>query len=271
MAPCGGCRGASGPPRLLLLLLPLGALAKTPALHIKGSPQEFQPPTLQFGKDPASAIVISEGAGQLQVKRNGEAHVTISGDGIVLPEVTLDGDTQLEAASLSLRGVPQWSLFSLETFEPYVDGVAADPNPWSVNDRTFCSTQGDEFLGGYCKFAATATTRRYQLPPHTKVRISGRVHYLDAWLGESVLMQANGETVWAQAHNWCPGILKWMCTEYGISTCGSDTPDRLSVHVEATIQHTAPTLDLTFTSSLPLGTDPCKTSWGVDDVSIELI
>lgn len=254
---------------LLLLLSPLRTLAKTPAVLLRGSPEQGQAPTLQFGKDLASSVIISEGAGQLQVKRSQEAHVSISGDGIALPEVRLDGDTQLEAGSVTVRGLPQWSLFSQETFEP--EAAIATSSPWSIDDRTFCSTPGDEFLGGYCKFAATTTTRRYELPPHSKVRISARVHYLDAWLGESVLMQANGETVWAQAHNWCPGILKWMCTQYGISTCGSDTPDRLSVHAEAIIQHNAPTLDLTFASNLPFGTDACKTSWGVDDVSIELL
>lgn len=269
MAPAGRRQRASAW-RLLVPLLPLGVQASTPAIFLTGTEAAQEAPRLEFGQDPANSVVISEGVGKLQVNRGGVGQISLAESDVLLPTVQLRGDTQLEANSLSLRGVPQWALFDLETFD-VSDDPMTNSNLWSINDKGFCSTPGDEFLGGHCRFAATTTTRRYNLPPHSRVRISARVHFIDNWLGESVMMQAHGQTVWSQAHNWCPGILKWMCTEYGISSCGSDTPDRLSVHVEATIQHTAPTLDLTFTSSLPLGTDPCKTSWGVDDVSIELL
>jgi len=269
MAPAWRCLRA---PALLLLPLALpGIQARTPALRLTGDAETAQPPTLQFGQDPAAAVVITSGLGDaLQVQRGGQARLRVSEAGVALPDVALGEGTPLEAVSLSLRGVPQWALWDLETFD-VSDDPMTNSNLWSVNDRGFCATPGDEFLGGHCRFAATATARRYNLPPHSRVRLSARVHFIDAWLGESVLMQADGKTVWAQAHNWCPGILKWMCSSYGMNTCGQDTPDRLSVRAEAILAHTGPTLDIAFSSSLPLGTDACRTSWGVDDVSVELM
>jgi hypothetical protein len=168
--------------------------------------------------------------------------------------------------SVSSGGQAQFALFDHDSFD------ASDSNQWSMNDHSFCGASRDLFLGGHCRFAATTTTRTYaNLPPHSKLKVTARVHYFDQWHGEAVNMAVDNQPVWSQDHHWCPEFLKWMCRKYGMDSCGRDEPDRLSVKAEANLVHSAPTLTLSFSSSLPQGTDPCYTSWGIDDVAVHIL
>jgi len=226
------------------------------------------------GADAGATAVASDARGAvMSVKRQGEALISFSGLDTVLPATSIEGDFSLPStlSQISAGGVRQWSLWSLDTFDN-----DAGKSPWTPNDRGFCGshslTQQDFFLGGHCKFAAAKPMRRYSnLPPHTRVRVRASVHFIDKWEGESVALLVHDNPVWSQSHDWCPGFLKWMCEKYGLNTCGRDTPDRLSVRAEAIIAHSSDFLDLAFNSTLPFETDPCYTSWGVDDVSVELI
>mmetsp|Transcript_125700 Transcript_125700/g.268209 ORF Transcript_125700/g.268209 Transcript_125700/m.268209 type:complete len:279 (-) Transcript_125700:46-882(-) len=221
---------------------------------------------LAFGVGSAADAALGLAAEGLEVLREGAGQVALSAESARLPVTALTGELAV-AASPSVGGVRQWALWELETFD-----TEADSGQWSLNDHGFCGAPTDQFLGGHCRFAAATTTRRYSdLPAHSKVRVRARIHFIDDWQGDSVMMQVNGQTVWAQAHEWCPSFLKWMCTKYGVDTCGRGTPDRLSVGAEATLEHSSGTLEVAFASTLPHGTDACQTSWGVDDIAVELI
>lgn len=220
-------------------------------------------PQVIFGDDASAVGVAARGMG-LEVMRTGNAQALFAPQVTTLPIVKLRGE--LNVNQLNENQVQQWALWDFDSFDSPV------ATPWSVNDHGFCGTPNDQFLGGHCRFANHSTSRRYeQLPPHSKVRVRARVHFIDEWKGESVILMAQGMPVWAESHDWCPGFLTWMCTKYGLDTCGRDTPDRLSVKAEATFAHSAQWLDVTFMSNLPHQTDPCYTSWGVDDVSVELL
>jgi len=235
-------------------------------ISLVGNLKTGAPPVLVFAAaDPSAAVQVTAGGGSFQIARGDQApSVTFSASTVQVPDLAIDGE--LSASSLSVAGIGQWMLWDLDTFD------TEDSNRWSPNDHSFCGAPHDKFLGGHCRFGATTASRRYaELPMHSRVRIKARVHYLDQWDGESVLMMVNNEPVWAQSHSWCPGFLKWMCSKYGVDTCGRDTPDRLSVKVDAVLPHSGPTLDLSFSSNLAHGTDPCYTSWGVDDISLELL
>jgi len=248
----------------LLLIASWEVQGRIAGLSLVGNEQVGTPPFVTFGSDPAAATTVTARGDVLEVRRGGSAHITLSSEVTRLPETTADG--VFTATGLSANQVPQWSLWDLDTFD------AVDSNQWSLNDHGFCGSPQDSFLGGHCKFAASKTARRYTtLPPHTRVRITARIHFIDQWNDESVFMMVDGNPVWAESHNWCPGFLKWMCMKYGLDSCGRDTPDRLSVHAQATLSHSTPVLDLSFGSSLPEGTDPCYTSWAIDDVSVELL
>jgi len=232
-----------------------------------GSGFPGEPPVLSFGADPATAAALTTAAadtGALEVRRAGARQLAFGDKVAELPDTVSTGEVMTE--SISVGGVPQWYLWDLDTFDTVGTGQ------WTLNSRSVCGAPNDLFLGGHCRLGAASTARRYELlPPHTRVRIRARVHYFDEWHGEDVAMQVDGATVWAQAHEWCPGFLTWMCIKYGVDSCGGDTPDRLSVKVETILPHAASTLELAFTSSLPTGTDSCRVSWGVDDVSVELM
>lgn len=223
------------------------------------------PPTLTFGTDPLATSISSDASNTvLEVKRGGEAVASFSSALTRMPHTQSAGEVSTGGV-FEVGGRQQWTLWQLDTFDTPDSGV------WTPNDRGFCGNPGDHFLGGHCRFGATVAQRQYSLPAHTRVRIRARIHFIDKWEGESISLSVHGEPVWSTSHSWCPNFLKWMCEKYGIDTCGRSTPDRLSVKAEAIFAHTGADLDVAFNSSLPVGTDACYTSWGVDDVSIELM
>jgi len=238
-------------------------------VHLLGDGQRGEVPVLAFGPPSTAETLLTVAASQdggtgLELRRGNLRQAFFSSELASLPRAELDAE--LAATSLSIGGVRQWALWDLDTFD------AVESSPWSLNDRGFCSSMHDQFLGGHCRFGASATTRRYEaLPPHTRVRVRARIHYIDDWNGESVMLKVDNSTVWAQSHEWCPGFQRWMCSKFGIDSCGRGTPDRLSVKAEASLAHAGPALDVSFASSLAAGTDACQTSWGVDDVSLELL
>jgi len=248
------------------------------AVAVVGDEERAVRPAVGFGADPrAGTTLVSDWGDAIEVRRGysgglrtaagaaGGAVVSLSDRVSSLPYTVVAGEVTT-ASSFTVRGVPQWSLWDLDTFD------TVDSGQWFPADRGFCGAPSDRFLGGHCKLATAVAVRNYtQLPPHTRVRVRARVHFIDQWTGEAVSLLAQGGTVWSQSHTWCPQVFTRMCLKYGVDTCGRDSPDRLSVKAEAAFAHSGPTLDLAFKSTLPFGTDPCYKSWGVDDVSVELM
>jgi len=246
----------------LFAAVPL-ALGDVSGLRITGDVQSNTMPSASFGSDTGETVLMVNGD-HLDVVRQGAVHASFGPMMMQVPALEVAGE--LLASDVRLGGAAQWSLWDLDTFD------AADSGQWSMNDHGFCGSPHDQFLGGHCKLGALMTARKYvNLPPHSKVRVRARVHFFDQWKGESVVLAVDGQPAWAESHDWCPAFLGWMCTKYGVNTCGRDTPDRLSVKAEVTLAHSAPELDLAFSSTLPGSTDPCYTSWGLDDVSVEVL
>lgn len=249
----------------LLAVAAGGARASSSGLFlVGGAGGEGDPASLVFASGEAPETVIAAEGGAWKLRREGAAQVALDEQLAALPATESSGE--VNANSLSVGGVAQWHLWDLDTFD--VAGSA----PWSANDRSYCAAPEDHFLGGHCKLAGGATGRQYtDLPAHTHVKVTARAHYFDEWNGEDISLALDSNVVWAQAYNWCPGFLTWKCLKFGVDSCGRDTPDRLSVHLEATVPHTASSLGVVFASNLPATADPCKVSWGVDDVAVELL
>lgn len=163
------------------------------------------------------------------------------------------------SSTFSISSVPQWKLVVLEDFQGIVSG-------WSRSDISNCGNSPNLFLGGYCRFAGTSTSKAFPLPAHTQVRVKFNVHFIDRWEGESVAARLDGLVHWTQSHSTCPNVLTFTCTQYGLSMCGGDYPDKLAQAVEFVSSHTAPTATLEFMSNS--GRNSCDGSWGVDDVEI---
>lgn len=234
-------------------------------LLVGGSGSPSDPPSLALGPagEGSSAVFVATG-GFLELRKKGLKVMSFGDDAITLPQVQSNGDVNVREA-ISVRGVPQWQLWDVDTFDTPTTGL------WSVNTRNnACFAPSDSFLGGPCVFAGTTTSRNYTgLPHHAQIRLRCRVHFFDEWAGESLFVSIGGVKVWSQSYEWCSGVRAWKCR--GIDSCGRESPDRLSVKVEVTVLHTTPELDVAFGSTFLPGADPCAASWGVDDVSIELL
>lgn len=143
-------------------------------------------------------------------------------------------------------------------------------------------TNSDYFLGSFDDGSFEAV-KAFLLPPHQRLKVQARFHFIDKWEGQSVFVKVDGQIVWIQRHNWCSKLLITMCEPKAdagddgmtINACGDASfPDRLSVPVEVTLAHTEEALEISFGSNLPVATDnvgPSNASWGVDDLQISIV
>ncbi|GAB66464.1 hypothetical protein PCYB_092500 [Plasmodium cynomolgi strain B] len=126
-------------------------------------------------------------------------------------------------------GQKQWTLHHLDTFD-------RKESAWIPSDISTCGNSPDTFLGGpwygnkrveeslfeanvqngaekgtqrsqiklpcYAIFGAVeAYTTVRDIPKHSALKIKLRVHFFDAWKGDSLFLQADRKTVWAE-QNW---------------------------------------------------------------------
>lgn len=70
-------------------------------------------------------------------------------------------------------------------------GCAAWQVLQSLDSMVSRCADGNPFLGGPCAAggAVPLTRTLRELPPHTQVRITARVHFIDNWRGESAFAQ----------------------------------------------------------------------------------
>ncbi|KJP87630.1 hypothetical protein AK88_02658 [Plasmodium fragile] len=153
----------------------------------------------------------------------------------------------------------QWTLHHLDTFD-------RKESAWSPSDISTCGNSPDTFLGGPCIFGALeAYTTVRDIPRHSALKIKLRVHFFDAWKGDSLFLQTDGKTVWAESYK-SNHVEKGVGD--GINLCGEETPDRLSVPVDVEFEHSSETVRILIGSTLKKTNDACTTSWGVDDLHV---
>eukprot|EP01053_Blabericola_migrator_P013570 Blabericola_migrator_1__13569@NODE_996_length_5754_cov_95_776508_g685_i0_p3_GENE_NODE_996_length_5754_cov_95_776508_g685_i0NODE_996_length_5754_cov_95_776508_g685_i0_p3_ORF_typecomplete_len217_score51_23_NODE_996_length_5754_cov_95_776508_g685_i023302980 len=113
-------------------------------------------------------------------------------------------------------------LVDLSTFE---DGAPE----WSDVRLSVCGISKDVFLGGHCKYSYHTTSRTYvSIPPHTRLRVTGRTHFIGKWEGQSLTFKIDDVYVNSVSHHWCPGVFESRCRLLGIDECGSGDGDGLS-------------------------------------------
>jgi hypothetical protein len=126
----------------------------------------------------------------------------------------------------------------------------------------------DTFLGGVCNLAggggAVATLRLADLPmPHASLRLRARVHFLDAWAGESLVVRVDGRVAWVDS---CDNSAA-AAGGFGVDVCGGAAPDgRLSQAVDVAVPHSGASAGVEVWSTLDA--DACAHSWGLDDVEV---
>jgi hypothetical protein len=161
---------------------------------------------------------------------------------------------------------PQWNIVQHDDFE-----TPATSAGWSSNETQTCGLNPSRFLGGWCKFSNAEVFKKVtglSKIPHTKVRIQAIFHFFDKWEGEFAYMKVNDKTVWLEHHNYCRQAFEDYCK--GLSICGEDQyADRLATLIDITVDSSDDLVKIAFGSNL--GDDPCKASWGVDDVQVQIL
>ncbi|VWU51888.1 conserved protein, unknown function [Hepatocystis sp. ex Piliocolobus tephrosceles] len=156
------------------------------------------------------------------------------------------------------RQTKQWTMFHLDTFD-------LKTKMWTPSEISTCGDSTDTFLGGPCKLGANeAYTKITNLPKHNELKINLRIHFFDKWNNDSLYLQVDNKTIWAESYKSC---FTEDCL-HGIDICGKSTPDRLSYPINIEITHSSDNVNILIGSTLKKDTDACETSWGLDDFII---
>ncbi len=100
------------------------------------------------------------------------------------------------------------------------------------------------------------------------MRITARVHFIDQWEGENVILSVNNNVMWIDGAR--SPTMEDLLRGAAINVCGGNHPDaRLSVPVDIITRHTDSQLLIDVSSTLS-GTIT-KASFGIDDVSIYIM
>jgi len=171
--------------------------------------------------------------------------------------------------SLHFKGVKQWNLvYSLD--------LENDLSSWKLNQSQVSSCGPVQMLGGHCiqlnkdSEGRPMMTRSFSnLPAHTKLKISGVVHFLDHWSGDTLYIKiisadgANEQYVYAESHSV-------SAYDAGIDVCGSNIVDhKFSVPFEVNLASiNGFTVEIGSTLST---TDPCIASFGVSSFEVYIL
>mmetsp|Transcript_67366 Transcript_67366/g.78156 ORF Transcript_67366/g.78156 Transcript_67366/m.78156 type:complete len:262 (+) Transcript_67366:42-827(+) len=250
-----------------LVLTVFTCAAANDAILTLNSPSATSPSQIAFESGPYSAAfkVAQDSSFQLQSGSNNVFYYNNSTD-ILESDYSLELGSNVALASgannIQFQGFNQWKLWVDDDFE---DGESREG--WSQAQIATCGYSPNTFLGGHCNFGSQTASKTYSgLPAHTKVKLTFNYHFFDEWTGQTAWAQIGGQYVWTEKYQWCNGILPFYCKQVGVNVCGEDTPDRIARAVQVIVQHSDPTITLSFGSTIT--GDPCLVSWGIDDVRI---
>ena len=201
--------------------------------------------------------------------------------------------------SLSVGGVEQWKMIVEESFPRGGVTKWLDADNMPVTEASTCARNIDEtsdyFLGAFGH--ASVSKNFTNIPGHTHVRITARVHFLDMWVGDLLFMKAAGGVLrWSKAHWFCTSTPEKSCQPGSIGSGALDTcldpnfSDTMSAPIDVEFEHVGSSLDIGFEGHLTngqvcqsssdckesgfdcnQGTGKCvnqKATWGIDDVRI---
>jgi len=225
------------------------------------------PIVFSMGSTPEGFFTIQHGSQEL-LSITSPSSSSDETDLPVLKTVSLSA-TAISADQISLLGAIQWSMFKLETFPSapigafpagaLVSGQCSDclNRGWSSKTTILCS--GLSILS----LQDNILSNTYTLPLHTSLRITGLVHFVDDWQGETAFLKIDGEYVWSDA-------VDQENTPGKMSVCGSDKfPEiRFSVPIDIVIPHSAAKVELLFSTTVE--TDAFDARFGISNIALHL-
>lgn len=194
-------------------------------------------------------------------------------------KITIDADvTMVQSAPAASSFLEQssrivlpdvWRLVSHESFD---EGGEAQPH-WNHRKLSNCgakdgsdpSAPPDWFLGGHCNIATGELSRLVDsssLPAHKYVRVTAKLHQIDQWDGQTMYAKLDDRIVWTHVGLSSPDL--------GIDVCGGSHPEsRVGISMDVSVAHSSGSpVKISFGSTGSESDDPCKRSFGVDDVLI---
>lgn len=129
---------------------------------------------------------------------------------------------------------------------------------WDVSDGKDNSytCAGINFYGSYGNFGKAAkVTRKFDLPPHYRIKIKALYFKLDSWDNEFGFIMVDTEKIWNLQMLWNLGYKLCGHPEFGWKG--------LAINVDAEVAHTRPIATVTISSTLDEAPD--NESWGVRD------
>ena len=163
------------------------------------------------------------------------------------------------------RSERRWSAVRYDAFDRGVaDGWTFGDDAAAAPTSSCGPDDGNVFLGGPCAVAGGGELRRRfaALAPHVRLRLRARVHFIDAWRGETLYASIDGHVVWLDTATTLGGGA-------ALDTCGDAASGeaKMGVAIDVTLPHSAPNATVAFGARLG-DRDPCEVSWGVDDVAL---
>jgi hypothetical protein len=127
---------------------------------------------------------------------------------------------------------------------------------------------GNLFLGGHCRAGGDHELFKQweALPPHTELRLSASVHFIDSWDGEAAFMSVDGHTVWtsAKAARQRPA----GDASPHLSVCGDNrfADAVIGKKIDIVVPHREALASIRFGTFLD--EHACDESFGIDDVAL---
>ena len=173
-----------------------------------------------------------------------------------------------------------WRRISLDTFESVAlakgwhvsssEGAAEVAERQSVAQNASLLSHcgdGNMFLGGHCRAGGEhELTKQWKaLPPHSELRLSASVHFIDSWDGEAAYMSVDGRTVWTSAKEARQRPAGDASPH--ISLCGDDrmADAVIGKKIDIVVPHSGASASI---RSNVLDEHACDESFGVDDVAL---
>ena len=248
-------------------------------------------------QDVAAEVVLKSGQSTYSLGARPDGSFSIADGGKHAFLSVRDGNVFAHAQTLAAGGISSGENISVGGQMQYALAIAEDfavgSAGWGVECPMLCpGTEmagedvclegavtpcgGVRMLGGFRTFGPGRTSKTFPgLRPHAHVRITGNIHFIDGWEGETVFLVIGSkikgrgctEAQYAFTHSFDTREVS-----SGINVCGDATPEgRFSVPFDVVVPHTESELDVILGSTLKAGSQfdkHGKAWWGVSGLEI---
>ena len=169
-----------------------------------------------------------------------------------------------------------WRRVSLDTFESsalargwHISDVAGVGQSVAQNSSllSHCG-DGNLFLGGHCRSGGDHVLfKKWEsLPPHSELRLSAKVHFIDSWNNEAAYMSIDGHTVWTSAKAARQRPVGRAVPN--LSVCGDErvADAVIGKKIDIVVPHRDALASVRFGTFLD--EHACDESFGIDDVAL---